>query len=332
MSCGASARPNPGNREVLKDISLAFLPGAKIGVLGLNGAGKSTLLQYHGRPGARSSPARPGRPRAITRGLSRPRSRSSTPRPRTWLGNVHGGPGRDARPCSTRFEAGQRQVRRAARARRGDGCADRRAGRAAGKDRRGRRLGPGPPRSRSPWTRCAVRPATPRWLKLCRAASAAAWRSAACCCSQPDLLLLERADQPPGRRVRRLAGTASCRTTPGTVVADHPRPLFSGQRRRLDPRAGPRPGHSLRRATTLPGSSRKGKRVWLRRRSRSQPASGYPGPRAGVDPRQSPQGPPGQVQGAHHGLRRPCWPRTNDRAPESGADRDPRRAPAWATW
>ncbi|MCY4547391.1 MAG: energy-dependent translational throttle protein EttA [Defluviicoccus sp.] len=38
----------PGNREVLKDISLAFLPGAKIGVLGLNGAGKSTLLRIMG--------------------------------------------------------------------------------------------------------------------------------------------------------------------------------------------------------------------------------------------------------------------------------------------
>ncbi len=35
----------PGGREVLKDITLAFLPGAKIGVLGYNGAGKSTLLR-----------------------------------------------------------------------------------------------------------------------------------------------------------------------------------------------------------------------------------------------------------------------------------------------
>jgi len=35
----------PGGREVLRDITLAFLPGAKIGVLGLNGAGKSTLLR-----------------------------------------------------------------------------------------------------------------------------------------------------------------------------------------------------------------------------------------------------------------------------------------------
>ena len=35
----------PGGKQVLKDITLAFLPGAKIGVVGLNGAGKSTLLR-----------------------------------------------------------------------------------------------------------------------------------------------------------------------------------------------------------------------------------------------------------------------------------------------
>jgi ATP-binding cassette ChvD family protein len=35
----------PPKREILKDISLAFFPGAKIGVLGLNGSGKSTLLR-----------------------------------------------------------------------------------------------------------------------------------------------------------------------------------------------------------------------------------------------------------------------------------------------
>ncbi|HXP29474.1 MAG TPA: energy-dependent translational throttle protein EttA [Stellaceae bacterium] len=35
----------PGGREVLRDIWLSFLPGAKIGVLGANGAGKSTLLR-----------------------------------------------------------------------------------------------------------------------------------------------------------------------------------------------------------------------------------------------------------------------------------------------
>jgi ATPase subunit of ABC transporter with duplicated ATPase domains len=35
----------PPKRTILRDISLSFFPGAKIGVLGLNGAGKSTLLK-----------------------------------------------------------------------------------------------------------------------------------------------------------------------------------------------------------------------------------------------------------------------------------------------
>src|SRR5215203_1110400 len=39
------SRTHPPDKQVLKDISLAFMPGAKIGVLGANGAGKSTLLR-----------------------------------------------------------------------------------------------------------------------------------------------------------------------------------------------------------------------------------------------------------------------------------------------
>jgi ATP-binding cassette ChvD family protein len=35
----------PGGKQVLKEVTLAFLPGAKIGVVGVNGAGKSTLLR-----------------------------------------------------------------------------------------------------------------------------------------------------------------------------------------------------------------------------------------------------------------------------------------------
>ena len=35
----------PPNREIIKDISLSFFPGAKIGLLGLNGSGKSTVLR-----------------------------------------------------------------------------------------------------------------------------------------------------------------------------------------------------------------------------------------------------------------------------------------------
>ncbi|MHB8657040.1 MAG: energy-dependent translational throttle protein EttA [Solirubrobacteraceae bacterium] len=39
------SRRHPPDKEVLSDVSLSFLPGAKIGVLGYNGAGKSTLLR-----------------------------------------------------------------------------------------------------------------------------------------------------------------------------------------------------------------------------------------------------------------------------------------------
>src|SRR5688572_33408485 len=38
----------PPKRVILRDISLSFFPGAKIGVLGLNGSGKSTLLRIMG--------------------------------------------------------------------------------------------------------------------------------------------------------------------------------------------------------------------------------------------------------------------------------------------
>src|SRR6201986_4627336 len=39
------SRTHPPDKQVLKDTSLSFMPGAKIGVLGLNGSGKSTLLR-----------------------------------------------------------------------------------------------------------------------------------------------------------------------------------------------------------------------------------------------------------------------------------------------
>src|SRR3989454_12775615 len=42
----------PQGKEILKGISLAFYPGAKIGVLGPNGAGKSTLLRIMAGVGA----------------------------------------------------------------------------------------------------------------------------------------------------------------------------------------------------------------------------------------------------------------------------------------
>jgi ABC-type polysaccharide/polyol phosphate transport system ATPase subunit len=44
----------PPKRQILKDVSISFFPGAKIGVLGLNGSGKATC-----RRSRRSIPSRP---------------------------------------------------------------------------------------------------------------------------------------------------------------------------------------------------------------------------------------------------------------------------------
>src|SRR5210317_779000 len=41
----AKARKAHGDKVILDDVTLSFLPGAKIGVVGPNGAGKSTLLK-----------------------------------------------------------------------------------------------------------------------------------------------------------------------------------------------------------------------------------------------------------------------------------------------
>ena len=86
------------DRQVLANISLSFLPGAKIGVLGPNGAGKSTLLRIMAgleEPSsgiAELAPGRDGR-------LPRRRSPTSTP-PRTCARTSRTASGRCA-TCST---------------------------------------------------------------------------------------------------------------------------------------------------------------------------------------------------------------------------------------
>ncbi len=166
----------------------------------------------HGRARHTTSAARPGRRRAPSVGYL-PQEPQLDP-------EQDGAGERDARRCADlkalldRFNEISATLRRAARRRR-DGRAAGGAGRAAGEDRRRGRLGAGPHASRSPWTRCAARPATPiatlsggerRRVALCRLLL-----------EKPGPAAAGRADQPPRRRKRRLAG-AHLQDYAGTVM------------------------------------------------------------------------------------------------------------------
>ena len=176
----------PGGRKVLEDIWLCFLPGAKIGVLGLNGAGKSTLLRIMAGPRQRF------RRRGLGGGgrqrrLSCRRSRSSTPRRTCWATSWKAW--REKKALLDRFDAVSAQAGRGRLARR-DGQADRRAGRAAGKDRRRQTAG-SLTHGRNRDGRAALPAGRRRGRQVFPAASGAASRSAACCCNEPDMLLLD---------------------------------------------------------------------------------------------------------------------------------------------
>ena len=110
-----------------------------------------------------------------------------------------------------------------------------------------------------------------------------------------------RADQPPRRRVGRLARAAP-RGVQGRRRRGHPRPLLPRQRRRLDPRARPRPrdpvpgqllvlARAEDRAARAGEADRQGPRPDARRRARV-------GAREPEGPAQEVEGPPGPLRGA----------------------------------
>ena len=125
----------PGGKQVLKDIWLSFLPGAKIGVLGLNGAGKSTLLKVMaGQDDNFTGEAWAAEGAKVGMLEQEPKLDPK----KDVLGNVMDGAG-DMAAHAGPLRGG---VERLLRPRRRHGQADRRAGRAAGEDRRRQRLGP----------------------------------------------------------------------------------------------------------------------------------------------------------------------------------------------
>ncbi len=127
---------HPPDHQVLKDIWLSFLPGAKIGVLGLNGAGKSSLLRIMaGEDTHFLGEAFPAEGIKIGFLPQEPQARPLEGRE----GERRGGRRRHSR-APVPLRRPERTVRRGPFAGR-DGQGARRAGARAGPDRPGRRLG-----------------------------------------------------------------------------------------------------------------------------------------------------------------------------------------------
>ena len=230
---------HPPDHVVLKDIWLSFLPGAKIGVLGLNGAGKSSLLKIMaGEDKNFVGEAWPAE--GISVGFLHQEPRLDPTK--TVLGNVEEGVA-EIKALLTRYDEinaklGEELSPEA------DGQGPRGAGQGAGQDRSGQRVGPrlapragdgraapaagGRRRHEALGRRAPPRRAVPAAAQVARPAAA------------------RRADQPSRRRVGRLA-RALPQGLPGHRRRGHARSLLPRQRRRLDPRARSRRGHPVGR-------------------------------------------------------------------------------------
>ena len=309
----------PPDREVLKDISLSFYPGAKIGVLGANGSGKSSLLQimagldddFTGEarltPGFTRRPARAGAAPRPDQGRHRQRD-GRRRRDGDAARALRRGAGQVGRPRRRLREA----RRRAGRARAQDRGRRRLGPQAHHRDRHGRAAHPGRRRRRhdAVGRRAAPRGAVPAAAERARPAAA------------------RRAHQPPRRRVGRVARALPA-GLPRHRRGHHPRSLLPRQRGPVDPRARPRPRHPLRGQLQLvaraeAGAARAGGQGRL-------DAPAHPRARARVGAHGA-QGAPGQGQGPPRRLREAAGRVEGGRRPGRQArDRHPARASASAT-
>ena len=261
------SRHYPPDRDVLKDISLSFFYGAKIGVIGPNGAGKSSLLYIMaGRDQGYTGQAKLEEGFSVGMLEQEPQLDPA----KDVLGNVMDGvaatkalldeynevlagwadPEADYEKLGSRQEALEKKIE------------------AASAWELDRQVEMAMDALRLPPGDADVAKAL-RWGAAPGGAlSAASFPSGSAAA--------RRAHQPSRRRVGGLAGAFPPRIHRHRH-RHHSRSLFPRQRRRLDPRARPGPGLTPSRATTPAGWSRK-RLAWRKRRRRPRPGSGrWPG-------------------------------------------------------
>ena len=255
----------PPKREILKDISLSFFPGAKIGVLGLNGCGQVHACCASWRASTPTFTARRGR-RPASASATCPRSRSWT-RTRTCAATSRTA-SREVKDLLTRFDEVSAKFAEPMDDDEMNALLEEQgklqdAIDAADAWELDRRLEMATDALRLPPGDADVEHAVRR-----RAASRGAVPAAAVGAGHAAA---GRAHQPPGRGVRGLAGALPGRV-PGHRRGGHPRPLLPGQRGRLDPGAGPRPRHSLEGQLLLLAGA-EGASAWPRKSARTRRAS-----------------------------------------------------------
>ena len=289
--------------------------------IGANGAGQVDPAAHHGRASTTDFTGEARLTPGFTVGLLA-RSRSST-RPRTSWATSMDGVGETA-ALLERFDEVLAKLgrprRRLREARRG-------AGRLEDKIEAAERLGPRPhveiamdalrcPPGDADVDQALRRRAAPR--RALPAAAAAARPAAP-----------RRAHQPPRRRVGGLARALPA-GVPGHGRRRHPRPLLPRQRRRVDPRARPRPGHPVRGQLLVVARAEAGAAAPARRRpTRARQRTLAARARVGAH---GAQGAPGQGQGPPRRLREAAGRgQRRRRAATTSSRSSSRRASAWAT-
>ena len=225
----------PPKRQILKDISLSFFPGAKIGVLGLNGSGKSTLLK-------------------IMAGIDKDIEGEAMPMPDLNIGYLPQEPQLDPeQTVREAVEEGMGEVFEAqakldevyAAYAEPDADFDALAAEQARLEAIIAAADGDNAEQQLEIAADALR--LPPWDAKIGKLSGGEKRRVALCrllLSKPDMLLL---DEPTNHLDAESVEWLEqfLQRFPGTVVGSHPRSLLPRQRRRVDPRARPRPRHSV---------------------------------------------------------------------------------------